>query len=44
MQICVLVNDTRMESFCDEVKLDALLEELRTKAPGVNPGNRVDVA
>jgi NADH-quinone oxidoreductase subunit E len=40
----LLVNDTRMESFCDEVKLDALLEELRAKAPGVNPGNRVDVA
>jgi NADH-quinone oxidoreductase subunit E len=40
----LLVNDTRMESFCDEVKLDALLDELRAKAPGVNPGNRVDVA
>jgi len=40
----LLVNDTRMESFCDEVRLDALLDELRAKAPGVNPGNRVDVA
>lgn len=40
----LLVNDTRMESFCDETKLDALLAELRAKAPSVKPGNRVDLA
>jgi len=38
----LLVNDTRMESFCDEAKIDGLLGELRVLAPQVKPGNRVD--
>jgi len=38
----LLVNDTRMESFCDEAKIDGLLGELRALAPQVKPGNRVD--
>lgn len=37
----LLVNNARMESFCDEAKLDALLDELRAKAATIEPGNRV---